>query len=78
MTKYTLKRLKSMLSAGAAQDISSGTIATRKNLEEREGRLDAIGYSCGMYGCNGVLLEGRNTGTLYIVAGRCRALFIFH
>lgn len=77
MTKFTLKQLRSMIADGVAWDISSGTDETRKNLEEREGRLDEVGYSSGIHGCNGVLLKGRNTGTLYIVAGRTAALHIF-
>jgi hypothetical protein len=78
MTKFTLKQLKSMIADGVAQDITSGTIATRHNIEAREGYLSKIGYSCGIEGNTGVLLQGRNTGTLYIVAGRTAALCIFN
>ena len=78
MTKFTLKQLHSMIADGIAQDITNGTTATRSNIEAREGYLSKIGYSCGTDGCTGVLLQGRNTGTLYIVAGNTSALFIFN
>lgn len=78
MTKFTLKQLRSMIADGIAQDISNGTNATRYNIEAREGYLSKIGYSCGTDGSNGVLLQGRNTGTLYIVAGHTSALYVFN
>lgn len=53
MTKFTLKQLKSMVAAGVAQDISSGTLATRRNIEALEGGISKIGYSCGVNGSNG-------------------------
>ena len=53
-----------------------GTDDYRKIIEE--GWLDEIAYSCGVYGCNGVLFIGHNTGKYYVIVGRSTALFIFH
>ena len=36
-----------------------------------------IGYSSGIDGCNGLLLKGLETGTLYVIASRTAALYIF-
>ena len=77
MKKYTQKELRSLISSGAAIDITSGTNKTRKALIEKEGTLSQVGYSSGIYGCNGLLLVGDITGTLYAVAKRTAAIFIF-
>lgn len=39
-------------------------------------RLDKIGYSSGVYGLNGGLVEDMETGQLYAIIGRCSNLFI--
>lgn len=38
-------------------------------------RLDKIGYSSGVYGLNGGLVEDMETGTRYAIIGRCSNLF---
>lgn len=39
-------------------------------------RLEKVGYSSGVYGINGGLVEDTETGTLYAIIGRCSNLFI--
>lgn len=39
-------------------------------------RLAKIGYSSGVYGLNGGLVEDMETGTWYAIIGRCSNLFI--
>ena len=53
-----------------------GTDDYRRIMKE-EGWLDEIAYSVGVYGCNGVLFIGHNTGKYYVIVGRSTALFIF-
>lgn len=37
-----------------------------------------IAYSCGVYGLNGIVVQGYTTGKLYKVCSRCSALFIVY
>lgn len=77
MKKYTQKELKNLVSLGCAVDISNGDNDTRKQIEKEEGFYTQIGYSAGVYGCNGMLLQGHKTGKLYAITGRTIAIFIF-
>ena len=77
MTKYTQKQLRSMVADGYAQDITNGTNETRNDLEAAEGWLTQVGYASGLYGCNGMLLQGHKSGTLYAITGRTSAIYIF-
>lgn len=75
--KYTLKFFRKLKKEGSAIDISNGDNSTRKAILEREGFLRHIGYSRGINGCNGLLLEGETTNTKYVIIGRTSALWIF-
>ena len=77
MEKYTEKQLKSLVKEGAAIDISRGDNDTRNTIEKEEGYYTQIGYASGIYGCNGMLLKGHNTGKLYAITGRTQAIYIF-
>ena len=77
MEKYTEKQLKSLVKEGAAIDISRGDNDVRNVIEKEEGYYTQIGYSSGIYGCNGMLLKGHNTGKLYAITGRTQAIYIF-
>lgn len=72
MRKYTQKQLRELVRLGCAEDYThkpSEYIYTLRS-------LDKIGYSSGVYGLNGGLVEGMETGTLYAIIGRCANLFI--
>lgn len=69
--KYTLKELKRLVRTGAAKDITFSN--TRSDVPES---YTQIGYSCGIYGCNGMLLQGES-GRLYAITKRTTALFMF-
>lgn len=69
MRKYTLKELRNLIRIGAAEDITGG------NPPAISEPLDKIGYSSGIYGINGGLLQGRNTGNLYAITARNTTLF---
>lgn len=77
MRKYTQRELKTLVRTGAAVDITSHGTAEYKALIEKEKDLDKLGYSSGMYGINGGLLQGQETGTLYAITARSTALFIY-
>ena len=60
-----------------AENITNADNNVREELEKKEGWLRQVGYSAGVYGCNGMLLQGRNSGTLYAITARTTAVFIF-
>ena len=76
MTKYTQKQLRAMVADGIAIDATRATNETRREIEAEEDYLRKIGYSSGVYGCNGLLLKGNKTGRLYAVTARTTAIFI--
>lgn len=77
MKKYTQKQLKNMVADGIAIDITYGTNDTREAIIQKEDYYTQIGYSAGIYGCNGMLLQGNKTNTLYAITSRTTAIFIF-
>ena len=72
MKKYTQKELKNLVNLGLAVDVTRA--GEREAIPEN---YTQIGYSAGVYGCNGMLLKGLETGQLYAVTGRTTAIFIF-
>ena len=77
MKRYTQRELKNLVTLGAAEDITRGDNETRKAIEAVEGYYTQIGYSAGVYGCNGMLLQGHKTGKLYAITARTTAIFVF-
>lgn len=77
MRKYTQRELKALVRTGAAVDITNHGISEYKALINKEKYLEKLGYSSGIYGINGGLLQGRETGTLYAIAARSTAAFIY-
>ncbi len=72
MRKYTQKQLRELVRLGCAEDYTHKPSEYIYTLR----RLDKIGYSSGVYGLNGGLVEDMETGTLYAIIGRCADLFI--
>lgn len=72
MTRYTQKQLREMVKSGIATDVTNA----RKQSEIPE-PYRQIGYSAGVYGCNGMLLQGVRTNKLYAVTSRTTAIYIF-
>ena len=77
MIKYTQRQLKDMVYYNYAWDISDYTQSDYHSIMNEEGYLKRIGYSCGKYGCNGMLFMGHNSGKLYVITRRTTALYIF-
>lgn len=67
----TQKELKRLVRVGAAKDITDSS--SRSDIPEG---YRQVGYSSGIYGCNGMLLRGES-GQLYAVTGRTSAIYIF-
>lgn len=69
MEKMTQKELRRLIRNGAAENITQcGQIHEP---------ITQIGYSSGLYGCNGGLLRGDKTGKLYAIIGRTSAMFYY-
>ena len=71
MEKYTQKQLRSLVASGEAKDVTYSS-----NREDIPESYTQIGYSHGLYGCNGILLKGAS-GQLYAVTSRTTAIYIF-
>ena len=71
MEKYTNKQLKSLVNDGIAIDVTHSS--KKSDIPER---YTQVGYACGVYGCNGMLLKGES-GKLYAVTSRTTAIYIF-
>lgn len=74
MRRYTQQELRGLVRAGIAADISIYDHRQALDLHQ-EADLVQIGYSRGIYGCNGALLQDRRTGAQYAIIGRTTALF---
>nr|DAH85671.1 MAG TPA: hypothetical protein [Caudoviricetes sp.] len=72
MRKYKLKELRDLVRLGVAEDYTNKPSEYIYTLR----RLDKIGYSSGVYGLNGGLVEDMETGKRYAIIGRCANLFI--
>ena len=72
MEKYTIKQLKGLVNSGAAIDVTYA-----KKQSDIPESYTQVGYASGLYGCNGMLLKGCDTGKLYAVTGRTTAIYIF-
>ena len=71
MEKYSLKQLRGLVSSGAAIDVTYAN--EQSDIPEH---YTQVGYACGIYGCNGMLLKGES-GKLYAVTSRSNAIYIF-
>ena len=71
MKQYTKKQLREFVRLRMAQDISD---SDPKSITEP---VEKIGYSSGVYGLNGGLLQGRESGNYYAITTRSFNLFYF-
>ena len=72
MRKYTQKQLRELVRLGYAEDYTNKPSEYIYTLR----RLEKVGYSSGVYGINGGLVQNTETGALYAIIGRCSNLFI--
>lgn len=67
MRKYTLRELRELKRLGMAIDATNaGTLPAR---------YEKIGYSSGVYGLNGGLIQDTESGVYYVILSRCTNLF---
>lgn len=71
MKKYTQKELRKLVDIGTALNLTKS-----HNREDLGERYEQVGYSKGIYGCNGKLLQGES-GQMYAIIGATSALYIF-
>ena len=69
MKQYTRKQLKEYARLGLARDL------TTVDPEELPRHYEKIGYSRGVYGLNGGLVQDKDTGELGAVVGHSSNLF---
>lgn len=76
MRKYTQRELKAAVALGYAEDITNYSNIEAYNLN-KTADLEKVGYTSGVYGIAGGLLEDKNTGKRYAILARNSALFYF-
>lgn len=72
MKKYKQRELRELVRLGLAEDYTNKPAEYMYALR----RLGKVGYSAGVYGINGGLVEDTETGQLYAIIGRCSNLFV--
>lgn len=75
--KVARKVIREYVASGDATDITNISFDDANKLRDDEGWLDTEMYSMGVYGCNGCLLRGHNTGNRYAITNRSSSLFYF-
>lgn len=76
MRKYTQRELKAVVALGYAEDITNYSNIEAYNLS-KTADLEKVGYTQGIYGIAGGLLEDKNTGNRYAILARNSILFYF-
>ncbi len=76
MRKYTQRELKAAVALGYAEDITNYSDTEIYNLS-KGAELEKVGYTSGIYGIAGGLLEDKNTGKKYAILARNSVLFYF-
>ena len=77
MRKYTQKELRNMVALGMAENVTRANDEDYEKVIKKESYLSQIGYSAGIYGCNGMLLKRHSTGTYCAVTSRTLAIYLF-
>lgn len=73
--KLSQKNIKEIVNRKLAIDITYLTDKEIQEIKVNEGWFNELGYSSGIYGCNGVLLQGNKTKQLYAIASRTSAIY---
>lgn len=73
--KLKLKDIKEIGKRAGAVDLTYLTDEEIRKYKKDEKWFNELGYSMGVYGCNGVLLQGKQTKTLYVITARTGALY---
>lgn len=74
MRKYTQRELKHLVKTGAAKILNLNFSDTKDFIENCN--FDKIGYSEGVYGINGGLIQDKKSGELYAITARNTTLMM--
>ena len=72
MRKYKQRELRDLVRLGVAEDYTNKPSEYIYTLR----RFEKVGYSSGVYGINGGIVQDTETGALYAIIERCSNLFI--
>lgn len=72
MRKYKLSELKNLVRCGMAHDLTNATAA---EVMEQRRHGEKVGYSSGVYGISGGLIQNTETGEYYAITARNINLF---
>ena len=72
MRKYKLSEIKNFVKCGMAHDLTN---ATGAEVMEQWRHCEKVGYSSGVYGINGGLIQNTETGEFYAITARNANLF---
>ena len=72
MKNYKLSELKNLVKLGMANDLTNATAA---EVMEQWKHAEKVGYSSGVYGINGGLIQNTETGEYYAITARNTNLF---
>lgn len=73
--KLKSKDIKELVERKIAIDITYSSDEEIKNIKKKELYFNELGFSSGMYGVNGVLLQGYKTKQLYAITSRTSAIY---
>lgn len=74
--KTTQSEIRNYIKQGYARDTTTMKVETIKEIKESEKYFDEVTYSMGVYGVNGLLLKGHNTGNMYAITKRTSAIYV--
>lgn len=75
--KITQKMIRNYLNEKNSIDCTMMTDDVYRAISRNEGGFREIARSHGVYGGNGIVCQGRNTGIYYVVTKRSSAFFLF-
>ena len=73
MRKYTQREIKKLVSLGLAEDL---TQASHEEIKSKIKHCEKVGYSSGIYGINGGIIQDIRSGQIYAFTARNSALFM--
>ena len=73
MKKYTQREIKNFVLLGLAEDL---TQASDEEIKSKIKHCEKVGYSSGIYGINGGLIQNTETGEYYAITARNSNLFM--
>ena len=73
--KMTKKQVKEWLNFEGVTDITDWSCERINELRKKEEWFNEVGYSSGVYGVSGCVLQGHKTLNFYVIKTRSSALF---